>query len=66
MQYFKPINEETIERLIKQGDVMYSAGGFVIEQMEECLEKREGEKETIEGLPVTVTEELIAMARKDL
>lgn len=64
-QYFKPIDEEIIERLIKQGDVMACAGGFVIEQMEEYLEKREGERETIEGLPVTITEELLAMAMKD-
>ncbi len=61
-QYFKPIPEEEIERLIAQGDVLTCAGGFAIELMEPYLDKRVGERETIIGLPKELTMSLLRQA----
>lgn len=61
-QYFHPIPETFIDQLISQGDVMKCAGGFTIEHMEPYLKKLEGERETIEGLPKTLTQQLISKA----
>lgn len=36
-QYFREINEDTVTSLLQQGDVMYCAGGFVVEQMNHCV-----------------------------
>lgn len=61
-QYFKPIPDEFISKLIAQGDVMYCAGGFAIELMDPYLDHREGEAESIIGLPPTLTHRLIVEA----
>jgi hypothetical protein len=41
--------------LIEQGDVLWCAGGFCVEHMEEFELKRDGEIETVRGLPKTLT-----------
>jgi len=72
-QYFKVFliyisvdSYKNIERLLKNGDVMHCAGGFVKELMPECLGKLEGEDSTIEGLSASVTRELIKQAIENL
>lgn len=65
-QHFKEIPEWKIEELIAQGDVLYCSGGFVIEQMDDFLGELEGERETIIGMPVVVTKELISLAVSDI
>jgi hypothetical protein len=44
------------------GDVMKCAGGFTIEHMEPYLSLREGEMETITGIPNALTKKLILEA----
>jgi len=61
-QHFKEIPEWKIEELIATGDVLYCSGGFAIEQMEGFLGELEGERETIIGMPVAVTKELLELA----
>jgi septum formation protein len=71
-QYFHPIPEDFMNKLIQQGDVMKCAGGFTIERiffnialvvikvdMPEYLLRCEGEVSTIMGLPKSLTESLI-------
>lgn len=58
-QYFKPMPEEFFDELIAKDDVMWCAGGFCVEQMETYEDKREGEIETVQGLPKTRTLELL-------
>ena len=58
-QYFKDIPEEFMDKLILQGDVLKCAGGFTIEHMTDYLSMRDGEMETIMGLPKTLTYHLI-------
>jgi septum formation protein len=59
-QWFKPIPADAVERLIEQGDVLWCAGGFCVEHMEEFELKRDGEIETVRGLPKTLTLDLLA------
>jgi septum formation protein len=63
-QYFHEIPEHLIDELIKQGDVMWCAGGFTIEHMTPYLKSLEGEEETIQGLPKTLTQQLIDQVRQ--
>lgn len=58
-QWFKPIPAEAVERLIAQGDVLWCAGGFCVEQMTDFELRREGEIETVRGLPRQLTLDLL-------
>jgi septum formation protein len=64
-QHFHPIPDSFIEQLIQQGDVLYCSGGFAIELMEPYLKALHGEKETIIGLPKTLTQQLILQALQE-
>eukprot|EP01121_Diplochlamys_sp_Union-15-3_P009244 TRINITY_DN2512_c0_g1_i2.p1 TRINITY_DN2512_c0_g1~~TRINITY_DN2512_c0_g1_i2.p1 ORF type:complete len:190 (-),score=26.87 TRINITY_DN2512_c0_g1_i2:34-603(-) len=59
-QYFKEIPQHKISEFIEQGDIMFCAGGFAIERMQEYLGEREGEESTVIGLPKTLTFKLLA------
>jgi septum formation protein len=48
-----------MDELIKQGDVLKCAGGFTMEHMPQYLDKREGEMETIMGMPNLMTKRLL-------
>lgn len=61
-QYFHDITEEKISELLNIGDVMYCCGGFVVEQMTECLGTLEGEIETVQGLSADLTQKLLQKA----
>ena len=63
-QYFKPLPEPVIDQLIAQGDVMHCCGGFLIDDplVEPYLDRLEGERESIIGLPITLTRRLLAEA----
>ena len=54
-QFFKPLPKEAVDKLIEQGDVLQTAGGFCVEHMTEYELKREGEIETVQGLPRALT-----------
>ena len=53
------MTEEDMEELIKQGNVLKYAGGFAIEHAQKYFDKREGDVETIKGMPNTVTKRLL-------
>lgn len=63
-QYFRPIPEEVIDRLIEKGDVMYSAGGVTVEDelLAPYLTHREGTLDSIMGLPVELLTRLLKEA----
>ncbi len=60
-QFFKEIPESVVEALIKQGDCMHSAGGVIVEDklLSPFLGRREGELESIQGLPVSCVRRLL-------
>jgi septum formation protein len=60
-QYFETIPEHIIESAIKEGKVMKSAGGFMIENplFQPYLRERIGDATSIMGLPVQLMKELI-------
>jgi len=62
---FSAIPETVIDELIAQGDIMECAGGFALELLEKYLLKREGERETVIGLPKTLTKRLIEQAQEE-
>jgi septum formation protein len=59
-QYFQDIPECVIEALIQEGDVMYCAGGFVIDSniIKPYLADRIGTEESIIGFPVDLFHKL--------
>lgn len=61
-QWFKPLPDHAVQALIDQGDVLWCAGGFCVEHMTDYELKREGEIETVRGLPRTLTLELLSRA----
>lgn len=56
-QWFKPIPEAVMEQLIAKGDVMYCCGGFIVDDplIQPYLGPREGDEDSIIGLPMALT-----------
>ncbi|KAL2913347.1 hypothetical protein HK105_207092 [Polyrhizophydium stewartii] len=63
-QHFKAIPEAVIDSLIAKGDVMYSCGGFTIEdpELQPYMLQREGDEDSIIGMPIKLLLRLIAEA----
>jgi septum formation protein len=61
-QWFKPIPKDVVDELIEKGDVMWCCGGFVVDDplIMPYLDKREGDEDSIIGLPMRLTRQLIA------
>ncbi|MEK7098127.1 MAG: Maf family protein, partial [Patescibacteria group bacterium] len=59
--HFAPIPEDVIEKLISSGDIFTCAGGFSLEiaVLENLLGQIDGERESVIGMPKTLTERLI-------
>lgn len=59
--YFKNIPASVIDTLIKEGKIMHTAGGFIIENsiLEPYVTQIEGDIKSVTGLPIKVTEELM-------
>lgn len=59
--YFKKIPSEVINKFIKGGDAFLCAGGFTIDHplLVPYVERIEGERDGIEGLPMKLVEKLI-------
>lgn len=59
--WFRPIPEEIIEIMIREGDVYRRAGGFSAEEphLQKYIEKIEGTIDSVMGLPIALTERLI-------
>lgn len=63
-QWFKPIPEHVVQHLINAGDVYYCCGGFLIDDpvLEPFLDRRDGSRDSIIGLPMELTQTLIEKA----
>lgn len=59
--YFQKIPSHIIEILIEEGNVMHAAGGFIIEDplLAQFVDKIEGSLDSITGLPLSKTKQLI-------
>jgi septum formation protein len=58
---FSKIENSIIDKLVEEGDVMYSAGGFLIESphLAPCIEYISGSIDSIMGFPIDLTVKLI-------
>ena len=67
-QWFKRVPVHVAEALIRKGDVMNSAGSFVVEDalLKPYLDRREGEIEAIQGMPAASTRDLVERAGRAL
>lgn len=63
--HFKTIPEAVIDTLIAEGDVMYCAGGFIVEHplLQPLIKQMDGEMDSVMGLPGKLTEELLKIAQ---
>ncbi|KAJ3296904.1 hypothetical protein HK104_001055 [Borealophlyctis nickersoniae] len=63
-QHFSPIPEHIIDELIAKGDVMHCCGGFMIDDplLEPYLKYREGDEDSIIGMPIQLLKKLLAEA----
>lgn len=63
---FRPVSEHVIDDIIKEGDVLFRAGGFSVEdpKLKDYIEKIEGAIDSVIGLPKELTRRLIAQAEK--
>lgn len=61
---FRRIPADTVDRIIAQGDVFHTAGGFLIEDplFAPYIETIEGEMESVMGMPIALTRRLLAAA----
>ena len=59
--YFKPFPDEVIEQLIAEGNIFSQAGAFSLEDplVKPYIDHIEGTLDSIEGLPVELTQRLI-------
>jgi len=59
--YFKPIPEDVIEKIIEEGSIMHTAGGFMTESplFEPYIDHIQGSGDSVIGLPLHLVEELI-------
>eukprot|EP00050_Salpingoeca_kvevrii_P009901 m.5426 g.5426 ORF g.5426 m.5426 type:complete len:208 (-) comp2512_c0_seq2:165-788(-) len=64
-QHFKPIPREIVDQVIAKGDIMYCAGGFMIDEplFEPYLGERIGSESSIIGMPLEVTMALLEQAQ---
>ena len=64
-QWFKPVPAEVLDALIAKGDVMHCCGGFMVDDplLAPYLDRREGDEDSIIGMPLTLTLKLLEQAR---
>jgi septum formation protein len=71
IQHFHPISDTAIDALIQEGDVFYCAGGFLvesgniihthfIEHIVPFLSERQGDEDSIIGMPIQLLNKLIS------
>lgn len=60
-QYLRPLDDITIDKLIEKGDVLHTSGAFMIDDplIEPFLDKREGDVDSIIGMPVNLFKKLV-------
>ena len=59
--YFTPFSEDEITDLINEGEIFHLAGGFTVDgqKWEKHIQKIQGTRDSVMGLPKTITEKLI-------
>ena len=64
-QWFHPVPDEIVDQVIEKGDIMYCAGGFMIDEplLFPYLAQREGDEEAILGLSSAL---LVKLLQQDL
>ncbi|MDO8452253.1 MAG: nucleoside triphosphate pyrophosphatase [bacterium] len=64
--YFRSFPENVIEQLIEEGNIFTQAGAFSLEDplIEPYIDRIEGSLESIEGLPIELTERLMRKVKK--
>ncbi|EDQ92996.1 uncharacterized protein MONBRDRAFT_13421, partial [Monosiga brevicollis MX1] len=67
-QWFKPIPTEIVDQLLAKGDVYHCCGGFLIDDplIEPYLDKREGDEDSIIGLPMRLVNSLLEQLQQQL
>lgn len=63
-QWFREFPEEVVEGLVREGECMKAAGGVIVEHalLRQYVGRREGELESIQGMPVEATRGLLEKA----
>ncbi|KAI9218548.1 inosine triphosphate pyrophosphatase-like protein [Blastocladiella britannica] len=63
-QAWKPVPEDVADAVIAKGDIMYCAGGFMIDEplLYAYLGDRDGDPDTIIGMPLAATREMLEAA----
>lgn len=63
-QFFRPIPDDVADAVIAKGDVLGCAGSFAVEEplLAPFLAEREGEMESVEGMPIALTRRLLLEA----
>jgi len=64
VQHFKEIPDAVADALIEKGEIMHCAGSFVVEDelMAPYVGPRTGEIESVQGMPVALTQKLLQQA----
>jgi septum formation protein len=59
--HLRYLSDEVIEAIVAEGTIFHCAGGFAVEHplMEPLVEKIEGERESVMGMPVALTTRLL-------
>ena len=59
--YYKPMPDELIKEMIEKGNVMNAAGAFLVQDpySEPFIDKIEGTRDSLSGLPIKLLEKLI-------
>ena len=61
--YFKPFSDELIKKHIGNGSAFKGAGGFVIEEIKEYIQRIEGSMESAMGLDKDLLKKMIEMVK---
>ncbi|KAI8825217.1 inosine triphosphate pyrophosphatase-like protein, partial [Fimicolochytrium jonesii] len=67
-QYFASVPNEVVDELIRKGDVMHSCGGFVVDDplLHPYLLAREGDEDSIIGMPMKLLMQLLKEAEEEM
>eukprot|EP01134_Creolimax_fragrantissima_P002240 CFRG2240T1 len=63
-QYFDCVPDEVANALIEKGEILFCAGGFILEDelLRPYIGQRTGEEEAVKGMPIATTRRLIQEA----
>mmetsp|Transcript_6198 Transcript_6198/g.14896 ORF Transcript_6198/g.14896 Transcript_6198/m.14896 type:complete len:208 (-) Transcript_6198:46-669(-) len=67
-QYFHPVPQHVAESVVAKGQVLQCAGSFAVEEplLQPFLGEREGEFESVQGMPIELTRTLLLEAARSL